>query len=160
MTKLRSSIAPRRRARGFSVALAIVAAATAALAACGPSDLVGKDKIGKLDVGMSRDSVLLVLGTGTLTPNQPGDSLRLIQGFRQQQFFAGGSMYQVIWYRETPGSVEEAITRENETPVLLQADTVIAAGWADFDDTALKLNLPNPYRSQERLDSMIKGPGK
>jgi hypothetical protein len=66
----------------------------------------------------------------------------------------------VIWYRETPGSVEEPITRENETPVLLQADTVIAAGWADFDETALKLNLPNPYRSQERLDSMIKGPGK
>jgi hypothetical protein len=132
----------------------IVAAASLLLAACGPSDLVGKGKIGKLDVGMPRDAVLAILGTGTLTPNQPGDSLRLIQGFRQQQFFAGGATYQVIWYRETPGSVEEPITREHETPVLLQADTVIAAGWADFDETALKLNLPNPYRSQERLDSL------
>ena len=133
---------------------AVPVAATLLLAACGPSDLVGKGKIGKLDVGMPRDAVLAILGTGTLTPNQPGDSLRLIQGFRQQQFFAGGATYQVIWYRETPGSVEEPITREHETPVLLQADTVIAAGWADFDDTALKLNLPNPYRSQERLDSL------
>ena len=131
-----------------------VPVATLLLTACGPSDLVGKGKIGKLDVGMPRDSVLAILGTGTLTPNQPGDSLRLIQGFRQQQFFSGGATYQVIWYRETPGSVEEPITREHETPVLLQADTVIAAGWADFDDTALKLNLPNPYRSQERLDSL------
>jgi hypothetical protein len=31
---------------------------------------------------------------------------------------------------------------------------VIAAGWADFDDTALTLNLPSPYRRQERLDSL------
>ena len=66
----------------------------------------------------------------------------------------GGATYQVIWYRETPGSVEEPITRKNETPVLLQADTVIAAGWDDFDVTALTLNLPNPYRRQERLDSL------
>ena len=84
MTMLRSIIAPRRRPRGMSVARAIVAAATAALTACGPSDLVGKDKIGKLDVGMPRDAVLAILGTGTLTPNQPGDALRLSKGFRQQ----------------------------------------------------------------------------
>ena len=63
-----------------------------------------------------RAAVRAILGTGTLTPNQPGDSLRLIKSFRQQQFFA--------------------------------------AGWAAFDDTALTLNLPNPYRRQERLDSL------
>jgi hypothetical protein len=124
------------------------------LAACGPSDLVGKDVIADLHAGMSRDSVLTVLGTGSLTPNQPSDYLRLVKGFRQQQFFTNGAMYQIIWYREKPGSVEEPIARETDTPVLLQADTVVAAGWADFDEAASRLNLPNPYRSQERLDSL------
>jgi len=127
------------------------------LAACGPSDLVGKDKIGQIEVGMRRDAVLSVLGRGVLNPNQPSDSLRLIQGFRQQQFLSGGNNYQILWYREKPGTVEEQITRENETPVLFQGDTVIAAGWSDFDDAAAKLNLPNPYRAKERLDSLIKG---
>jgi hypothetical protein len=30
----------------------------------------------------------------------------------------------------------------------------LPADWADSDETALTLNLPNPYRSQERLDSL------
>ena len=139
--------------RSFFVRAVPVAAALL-LAACGPSDLVGKDIIGDLRVGMPRDSVLAILGTGSLTPNQPSDSLRLVKGFRQQQFFTNGAMYQIIWYREKPGSVEEPIARETDTPVLLQADTVVAAGWADFDEAASRLNLPNPYRSQERLDSL------
>jgi hypothetical protein len=44
--------------------------------------------------------------------------------------------------------------RHDDASRPLQADTVIAAGWADFDHTALTLNLPNPYRRQERLDSL------
>ena len=123
-------------------------------AACGPSDLVGKEKVADLRVGMPRDSVLAMLGTGSLVPNQPSDSLRLLKGFRQQQFYSNGTLYQIIWYREKPGSVEEPIARETDTPVLLAEDLVVAAGWAEFDEAASRLNLPNPYRSQERLDSL------
>jgi hypothetical protein len=129
-------------------------AAALLFAACGPSDLVGKEKVADLRVGMPRDSVLAMLGTGSLVPNQPSDSLRLLKGFRQQQFYSNGTLYQIIWYREEPGSVEEPIARETDTPVLLAADTVVAAGWADIDEAAAALNLPNPYRAQERLDSI------
>ena len=125
-----------------------------ALAACGPSDLVGKEKVADLRVGMPRDSVLAILGTGSMAPNQPSDSLRLLKGFRQQQFYSNGTLYQIIWYREKPGSVEEPIARETDTPVVLAVDLVVAAGWAGFDEAASRLNIPNPYRGQERLNSL------
>jgi len=126
------------------------------LAACGPSDLIGESKMDDLRVGMPLDSVVTVLGEGKLVPNQPADSLRLYRGFRQQQFLVNGTTYRVLWYREAPGNIEEEITREKETPVLFAGDTVIAAGWSEFDDKAAELNIPNPYRTMERLDSISK----
>jgi len=60
----------------------------------------------------------------------------------------------VVWYRDKPGSIEEEISRERETPVLLENDVVIGKGWAFFDQTAEEVGIPNPYRTRERLDSI------
>lgn len=104
---------------------------------------------------MPLDSVLSVIGSGPLTPNQPSDSLRLVNGFRTQVFLVKGEQYRLIWFREAPGSIEEEISRERETPILLGGSgQVVAKGWADFDSKAADLGLPNPYRTRERLDSM------
>jgi len=128
----------------------------AAAVACGPSDIVGKAKLKPLHAGMRKDSVLAVLGTGTLKPRQPADSLRLVNGFRTQMFIVEGQLYRVLWYREAPGSIEDAITREQETPILMQNDTIVSVGWSDFDRNAEKLHIPNPYRAKERMDSISK----
>jgi len=135
----------------------LVVAAFALLAACGPSDVVGKDTLDPIEEGMTLEAVAGVLGTGPLTVNQPADSLRLYHGFRTQLFLVNGQNYRVLWYREAAGTVEQEITRERETPILFDGNNqVIAKGWADFDDKAAELNIPNPYRAAERLDSISK----
>ena len=78
----------------LSLVRAVPVAAALLLAACGPSDLVGKDLIGDLRVDRPRDSVLAMLGTDALEPIQPSASLRLIQGFRRQPFYSSGTRSQ------------------------------------------------------------------
>jgi hypothetical protein len=128
-----------------------------ALLACGPKDVVGVQRLKAIHEGMPLDSVTQIIGDGPLAPNQPDDSLRLYHGFRTQIFFVNGQNYRIVWYREEPGTVEQEITRERETPILFDgSNAVIASGWGDFDDKAAEINLPNPYRARERLDSISK----
>lgn len=125
-------------------------------AACGPSDLVGKEKLNPIKDGASPAEVAAVIGEGPLKALQPADSMRIFHGFRTQVFLSEGKSYRVIWYREKAGSIEDPITREVETPVLLENDKVIGKGWTAFDEKSKEYNLPNPYRSGERLDSISK----
>ena len=125
-------------------------------AACGPSDLVGKTKLSAVHTGMKQAEVVAIMGTGPLKPHQVADSLRVVNGFRTQAFIVAGQTYRVLWYREAPGSLEDAITREKETPILMKSDTVVSVGWNDFDEAAEKLNIPNPYRASARIDSISK----
>ena len=128
------------------------------LAACdsGPKDIVGKGKLDPLKGGTPVAEVVTLLGEGPLKPRQPSDTLRLLHGYRVQAFLAQGERYSVIWYREKEGNVEERITRELETPILMHADTVMGHGWSYFDEKASALGIPNPYRSKERMDSISK----
>ena len=125
-----------------------------ALAACGPSDVVGKAKLEKVKEGTKLTELPALIGTGPLTAMQPGDSLRLFHGYRTQVFIAKGQSYRVVWVRDEPGSIEDAIVREKESPILLRGDEVIGKGWSFFDKTANEVGLPNPYRDKEHLDSM------
>ncbi len=144
--------------RSLSVLTATVTLSV--MAACGPSDMVGKEKLSPVKEGMTFQNVDAVIGKGPLDPMQPGDSLRLHNGFRTQVFLVGGQKYTVVWYRDTPGSIEDEISRTTETPLLFQGDTIIAKGWSDFDSKAEALNIPNPYRSRERLDSIAESQTK
>jgi len=128
----------------------------AAVTACGPSDLVGEKTIGKLNTGMRLEEVGKIIGNGPLKANSPADSMRLFQGYRRQVFLASGNQLLVVWYRDTPGDIEQEIVRDRETPIVFSADTVIAKGWSEFDEAAQKNGLPNPYRTMERLDSISK----
>lgn len=126
-------------------------------AACGgTTDLVGKEKLDAVKDGAPIADVVAVIGEGPLKPNQPADSLRLFHGYRTQAFLAAGERYQVIWYREKAGNLEQPITREVETPIMLHADTVMGHGWQFFDEKTELLGIPNPLRSQARLDSIVK----
>ncbi|HYW31358.1 MAG TPA: hypothetical protein VE869_07635 [Gemmatimonas sp.] len=138
----------------------LAGAALALLSACGPSDLVGKDKLEPIKAGMRSDSVAALLGAGPLKALADGDSVRLFHGYRTQTFAPPSGVYRVVWYRDTPGSLEDQITRETETPILMNADTVMGAGWSYFDEKAEELGLPNPYRSKDRLDSIAKSQQK
>lgn len=111
------------------------------LAACGGGD-VGASKLKKAHSGMPRDSVLELMGTGTVAATG-GDSSRVVNGFRHQRFLMNAQMFEILWYRETPGSVTEPILKEVETPVVLAGDTVAGWGWKYYADQGLKLGLPD-----------------
>lgn len=139
--------------RHVRIALGFAAAGlTVLLAACGPDD-VGAAKLKVLKENTSRDSVLQVMGTGPLVGTGV-NSLRVVNGFRHQIYLVSGKQYEVLWYREKPGSIEDKIVRETETPLVVVDNKLVGHGWKFYGDYAAKINLPNPAREKEIIDSI------
>ena len=136
----------------------VSAALVLAAVACGTgeSDAVGSNKLDPIEEGMPKDSVLPIIGTGPLTPIKAADVLRLVNGYRTQVYLVNGVNYQVIYYREALGSLEDSISRAVETPILLKNDTVMGWGWGFYEEQSAKLNLPNPLNQSARLDSIAR----
>lgn len=146
----------RIRLRTSIIATVALVAATA----CGPSDIVGKEALKPIKEGMTMAQVDSIIGQGQLEPRQPADSLRLHHGYRTEVYLIEGQRYTILWYRDKPGTIEDAVTRQTDTPILFQGDQVLAKGWSAFDAKAEKINMPNPYRSRERLDSIAESQSK
>lgn len=126
------------------------------ISACGPSDVVGKDKLDPIKEGMTKQSVMPILGTGPIQPTRANDAVRITNGYRTQSYFVNGANYSVIWYREAIGTLDDSISRQTDTPILFRNDTVMGRGWSYFDKTATEIGLPNPLHDRERLDSIAK----
>jgi hypothetical protein len=139
--------------RHVRIVLGLAAAGLAImLAACG-SDDVGAAKLKVLKENASRDSVLLVMGTGPLVGTGV-NALRVVNGFRHQIYLVAGKQYEVLWYREKPGAIEDKIVRETETPLVVVDNKLVGQGWKFYGDYASKMNLPNPGREKEMIDSI------
>ena len=136
-----------------SIPTTLALAASAMLVACGGGGDLGADRLADVKSGDSRDALLTTLGNGPLAATG-SDTLRLANGYRRQRYFVNGVTYEVIWFRAEPGSLQDDIVRERETPILLAADTVMGWGWSFFDTKARELDLPNPMREKARLDSI------
>jgi len=126
------------RARGAVLALG----GALLLAACGGGDELGAARLKSMREGMSRDSVMLVLGRGPLTATF-SDTMRLEQGFRRSAYFIDGALVEVLYYREAPGSVSEGVVREMETPVLLKDGKLLGWGWRSYDSQRAGLGIPD-----------------
>lgn len=134
---------------------AAVAAATLMLAACAPSD-IGKAKLKAIPEGSKREAVVGAMGTGPLAPTTVADEPRIVNGFRHQVYITAGQQFEIIWYREAPGMLSDPITRETDTPVVIQGDSLAGWGWKFFTPFAAKLNLPDPSHDKARVDSIAK----
>lgn len=145
------AIPPRRR----SVTVAAALLLAGALAACGPSD-VGASRLKALDPGASRDAVVAAMGAGPLASADTKDVPRLVNGFRRQAFITNGRAVEILWYREAPGSLDDPILRTAETPVVIEADTLVGWGWKFFPQFASDNNIPDPERGQRWEDSVAK----
>lgn len=132
------------------------AALVLSFAACGPSDVVGKEKLGSIEEGMTKQAVMAVIGTGPVQPTTANDAVRITNGYRMQAYMVNGENYQVVWYREAPGTLADSISRQTDTPILFRNDTVMGRGWSYFDKKTGELGLPNPLHDRERLDSISK----
>ena len=100
--------------------------------------------------------VLSTLGTGPLTAAREHDALRIVNGFRRQIFITQARQLEVLWYREAPGSLDDRITAKTETPVVVEADTMVGWGWKFYAPFAVAMKLPNPTLDSIRLDSMAR----
>ena len=134
----------------------IVAAAItiSVLAAC--SGDLGAAKLKGIPKGAKRDVVLSTMGTGPLTATRETDALRVVNGFRRQIFIAQARQIEVLWYREQPGTLDDPISQQTETPVVVEADTLVGWGWKFYSPFAVTMKLPDPARDSIRLDSMVK----
>ena len=115
------------RSAGRVVVLAIV---VSSLAGCGDANLR------KLSVGLARDSVLKILGQGSVssdtTPNV----------YREERYLNAGQMITMLLYTNT-GKEEGADTLPEAelTPVVLRNDTLTGWGWAYHDSVARANNI-------------------
>ena len=119
---------------------AFALAAVLLITACS-SDL-GADRLKGLDDGDTRDKVLSTMGSGPKTAVGT-DSLRIASGFRRQMFTANGKQFEIVWYSEEGSSLEAAITRKTDTPVVLSEGKLLGWGWSFYDDFTAEQKLPN-----------------
>ncbi|MEP6780101.1 MAG: hypothetical protein ABJC26_09450 [Gemmatimonadaceae bacterium] len=142
---------PFLRARPIGVA---AFATLVFLAGCGSGD-VGEAKLKTIPKGAHRAEVLSVMGTGPLVSASANDAPRIVSGFRRQMYIVGGKTYEVLWYRDEPGSLKDAIVRKSETPLVVEGDSLLGWGWKFYGPFAKTTNLPNPELDQVRLDSIM-----
>lgn len=108
----------------------VLALSVASLAACGDANLR------KLNVGMARDSVLKVLGQGSVS----SDSTPNV--YREERYLYGGQMITMLLYTNT-GKEEgvDTLPERELIPVVLRNDTLTGWGWEHHDSVARAINV-------------------
>ena len=128
-----------------------IAAISLQLTACGGEGDVGADRLEAISPGVSRDSLMHLIGNGPLTA-QNADTMQLENGYRRSSYLIDGKQFEVIFFRQEPGAVTEPIKRSVETPIVLQDRQVLGWGW-DYYAEAMRL-----YRLPAVADSATNTP--
>lgn len=118
-------------------------AATLQLAACGDAGELGSSKLSSVDPGATREQVLAAIGRGQLTA-EGIDTMRVINGFRLEEFFQDGTTYSVIWYREQPGTIADTVRRATDTPIVFAGDSMTGWGWDFYMQWTSEKGIPKP----------------
>ena len=112
--------------------VALVAAGTLALAACGDA------KLKRLELGISRDSMLTVLAQGA----PAGDSLPFI--YTHNAYLVDGKVFDIYFYdaenrkrQETPGVSDKEVI-----PIVVVDGVVRGMGWRYADDLQKQYKIP------------------
>jgi hypothetical protein len=158
MSTLSFFVAHRRRLARNSASIG-AAGLLLFLAACGADD-VGAAKLKSIPKGANRAAILDVVGSGPMTATSEADKLRIVNGYRRSMYLSGGSPIEVIWYREDPGMLDDAVLVAKETPVVLSSDTLAGWGWSFYHEFAEKMKIPDPTRDSLRIDSLSKAQTK
>ena len=117
------------------------------LAACGDKE-VGADILEPIEAGVTKDSLLKVMGKGPLTGFY-ADTLRIVNGFRYDKYLVNGQYFEVLYYREQPGNVAEAVEQYVETPIVLKDDKVLGWGWKFYVEEGIeRIHLPTPLKEK------------
>jgi len=124
------------------------------LAACGEK-AAGSAKLDALAEGISRDSTLVLLGTGVLSASG-ADTVRVVNGHRSMRYFVNGKNFEVLYARDEPGNVSEPVQQQVETPIVLLDAKVLGWGWKYYVEAMKEYGLPTPLK--EVLNQASTGP--
>lgn len=101
----------------------------------------GDPRVKELSTGISRDSVLTILGDGS--PVVQGDSLPHV--YDAAKYLVNGRNYEVFYYTKTEEKAgADSLAPDKLTPIVLQDGAVSGWGWAHWDSVAKTINLPLP----------------
>jgi hypothetical protein len=115
-------------------------------AACSDYSEVGEDLLKPINAGVSRDSLLKVVGSGPLT-GRYADTLSLDHGFRLSKYLVNGQYYEVLYYREAAGDVAEPVRQNTETPIIMKDGKVLGWGWKFYVEEGInEIGLPTPLK--------------
>ncbi|MGH7711200.1 MAG: hypothetical protein ACREOG_07945 [Gemmatimonadaceae bacterium] len=110
-----------------------VLAAGAALVACGDA------RLRELKVGMTRDSVLIALGSA------PPDSEAFL--FDKDQYIVDGKSIEVFYYDpKSRLAFVDSVPGEELTPVVLLGGKVAGWGWDYWDSVATSIRVQPPHK--------------
>jgi hypothetical protein len=119
-----------RRARSVLPAISLLF-----LCACGDA------RLKKLSTGITRDSLLKIVGQGSAT----GDSLPHV--YRAERYLLSGKMVDVLFYVPTDQkSPADSVAETSLTPIVLSDGKVSGWGWVYFDSLAKANNIPERPR--------------
>jgi hypothetical protein len=121
-----------------------------ALAACATPE-AGAERLKQLTVGITHDSLITLLGEGTLTATD-ANTVRLDHGHRRMRYLVEGKVYEVLYVRDVPGDVTEPVLQAVETPIVLSSDQkVLGWGWKFYVEEAMgTLKLPTPLHEVDQ----------
>ena len=136
---------PSRRGRPLSASVfaSVLFTLTLVIAACGDSGELGSSKLKSVQAGATREQVLGAIGRGQLTA-EGIDTMRVVNGFRLEEFFQDGTTYSVIWYREQPGTIADTVRRTTDTPIVFAGDSMTGWGWDFYMQWASEKGIPKP----------------
>jgi hypothetical protein len=113
-----------------SLRVAATALAVVTLAACQDRN------IRQLTVGITRDSVIRILGQGATS----GDSTPNV--YREERYLNNGQWITMLMYTSTGSEEGQSTVPEEELiPVVLQNDTLTGWGWEHHDSVARANNI-------------------
>jgi hypothetical protein len=138
-----------RMQRAFVRSLsAVLLGGTVVLAACGGDKEVGADLLDPVEAGFPKDSLVTLIGKGPLTATF-ADTMRVMNGFRYDKYLIDGQYYEVLYYREQPGDVQEPVEQFTETPIVLKDNKVLGWGWKFYVKEGIeKIHLPTPLKEK------------
>lgn len=108
--------------------LAIATAGALALSACGPDK-----RIKELSAGISRDSMLTIIGQGATAATDGG----LPNVYRTEEYLADGHMLEVLFF--SPGNEREGrdtVPASRLTPLVLEDGVLRTWSWSGYDSVA------------------------
>lgn len=120
-------ISPKRRL----VAVATASLTLALLAACGDS------RVRSLELGISKDSVLKIIGEGA----PPGDSLPNV--YKRIQYFVDSKFFDIFLFDPKNRKVwlDPLVTDKELTPIIVVQDKLEGTGWSYADELTQKYKL-------------------